>query len=79
VTILDQNYFDIALLILCSLFIGFIITPASIWLAKKLDIIDYPGRTARHIHKKPTPPGGRDCDHAFPVGNDPVESALASC
>ena len=57
-TILDQNYFDIALLILSSLFIGFIITPASIWLAKKLDIIDYPGRSAHHIHKKPTPRAG---------------------
>ena len=57
-TILDQNYFDLALLILSSLFVGFIITPASIWFAKKLDIIDYPGRTTHQIHKRPTPRAG---------------------
>ena len=57
-TILDQNYFDLALLILSSLFVGFIVTPVSIWFAKKLDIIDYPGRTTHQIHKKPTPRAG---------------------
>ena len=57
-TILDQNYFDLALLILSSIFIGFVITPVSIWFAKKLDIIDYPGRTAHQIHQKPTPRAG---------------------
>ena len=56
--ILDQNYFDLALLIICSLFISLIITPASIWLAKKMGIIDYPGRSAHHIHLKPTPRAG---------------------
>lgn len=56
--ILDQNYFDLVLLILFSLFIGLIITPASIWLAKKMDIIDYPGGSAHHIHLKPTPRAG---------------------
>ena len=56
--ITDQNYFDIALLILTSIIASVIVTPLSVLLAKKLNIIDYPGRSSHHIHKNPTPRAG---------------------
>jgi UDP-GlcNAc:undecaprenyl-phosphate GlcNAc-1-phosphate transferase len=33
-------------------------TRISLWIAKKLEIIDYPGRTAHNIHRKPIPRAG---------------------
>ena len=56
--ITDNIFFDIALIILASIIVGVIATYFSIWLAKKLNIIDYPGRLAHHIHKVPTPRAG---------------------
>jgi len=58
VQITDNNYLDIALTILTSIIIGAIATYFCIWFAKKLNIIDYPGRSAHHIHKIPTPRAG---------------------
>lgn len=58
VKIIDQNYFDISLLILASIVISLVITPLAIWLAKKFNIIAYPGQAAHHIHKTPTPRAG---------------------
>jgi len=58
VAILDKNYFDLAVLIFFSLAVSLAATPAAIWIARKLDIIDYPGRTAHQIHQKPTPRAG---------------------
>lgn len=56
--ILDKNYFDLAVLILTSILLGMVATPVAIRLAKKLGIIDYPGRTSHQIHKLPTPRAG---------------------
>lgn len=56
--IIDQNFFDLALLILSCIMVSLAATPVSIWLAKKLNIIDYPGQSAHHIHKQPTPRSG---------------------
>lgn len=53
-----SSIFELILLITSSIIVGLIITPASIWLAKKLGIIDYPGKSTHHIHKKPTPRAG---------------------
>jgi UDP-GlcNAc:undecaprenyl-phosphate GlcNAc-1-phosphate transferase len=58
VAIAYQNYFDIALLILTSIIVSIIVTPLSIFVAKKMDIIDYPGRSSHHIHKIETPRAG---------------------
>jgi len=55
---LDDNYFDLALLILSSLIIGLIATPISILIAKKFEIIDYPKAGTHHIHAKPVPRAG---------------------
>ena len=56
--ILDENYFDLAVLIFASILAGLAAAPAGIWIARRLDIIDYPGRTAHQIHHKPTPRAG---------------------
>ena len=55
---LEQNYLDLAWLILISIIISFSIVPASIWMAKKADIIDYPDRSSHSIHKQPIPRAG---------------------
>ena len=56
--ILDQNYFDMALLLLFSIASGLLLTKVSMWIAQKADIIDYPGRTAHKIHTVATPRSG---------------------
>lgn len=56
--ILDENYFDLAVLIFASILTGLAAGPVGIWIARRLDIIDYPGRTAHQIHQKPTPRAG---------------------
>ena len=54
-----QNYcLDLAKIVLISIIIGFLLTPISIWIAKKLDIIDYPSKSTHSIHTKPTPRSG---------------------
>jgi UDP-GlcNAc:undecaprenyl-phosphate GlcNAc-1-phosphate transferase len=58
VAILDENYFDLAVLIFASILAGLAACPAGIWIARRMDIIDYPGRTAHQIHQKPTPRAG---------------------
>ena len=55
---LGQSYLDLAWLILISIIISLSIVPASIWVAKKVDIIDYPDRSSHSIHKKPIPRAG---------------------
>jgi len=57
-TIQNQRLFYLALLLLSSLCSGLLLTPLSIWIAKKLDIIDYPKKTGHKIHKVPTPRAG---------------------
>lgn len=57
-SILNNNYFDLCLLILSSIIVGLIMTRISLWIAKKLEIIDYPGRSVHNIHKKPIPRAG---------------------
>jgi UDP-GlcNAc:undecaprenyl-phosphate GlcNAc-1-phosphate transferase len=56
--IAEQNYLDLAWLILASIIASFLITPFSIWVAKKADIIDYPDRSSHSIHKNPVPRAG---------------------
>lgn len=56
--ILDQNYYDLALLVLSAIAAGLMATMLSMWIAKKADIIDYPGRSAHKIHSMPTPRSG---------------------
>ena len=53
-----ESIYDLILVILSSMIASLIITPASIWLAKKLGIIDYPGKSTHHIHQQPTPRAG---------------------
>ncbi len=57
-SILDTNYFYLSFLILFSIIVGVITSRVSIWIAKKLNIIDYPGRTDHNIHKQPIPRAG---------------------
>jgi len=56
--LIDDNLLEIALVILTSTILGIVSTKFSIWLAKKLNIIDYPNRSAHHIHTVPTPRAG---------------------
>ena len=41
-----------------SLILAILLTPVSIWIAKKANIIDYPGKTSHTIHKKEVPRAG---------------------
>ena len=53
-----QNHFITALLVLVSIAASFTLTPLSIRIAKKFNIIDYPGRSGHTIHKAPIPRSG---------------------
>ena len=57
-TLSIESIYDLVLLIISSFLVSLVITPVSIWLAKKLDIINYPGKSAHHIQKQPTPQAG---------------------
>ena len=54
----QNTLFRLAGIILIATVTSFIVTPLSIWIARKLNIIDYPSRSTHSIHEKPTPRAG---------------------
>ena len=56
--LLISDFYDLTVLILASIISSFLFTPLSIWIAKKLKIIDYPNRSSHAIHHREVPRAG---------------------
>ena len=55
---MENIYLKAGWIFAISLILAFILTPASIWLAKRAKILDYPGKTGHTIHKTVIPRAG---------------------
>jgi UDP-GlcNAc:undecaprenyl-phosphate GlcNAc-1-phosphate transferase len=55
---MDTIYIKAGWIFISSLVLALILTPASIWLAKKAQILDYPGKTGHTVHKAIVPKAG---------------------
>jgi UDP-GlcNAc:undecaprenyl-phosphate/decaprenyl-phosphate GlcNAc-1-phosphate transferase len=55
---MEINYIRAGLIFISSLLFALLLTPISIWLAKKAQILDYPGKTSHTIHKNVVPKAG---------------------
>ena len=53
-----NDIFEPTLLVLVSTISSFLFTPLSIWIARKLKIIDYPNRSSHTIHHREVPRAG---------------------
>jgi UDP-GlcNAc:undecaprenyl-phosphate GlcNAc-1-phosphate transferase len=55
---MENNIINAGWILVSSLILAILLTPVSIWIAKKANIIDYPGKTSHTIHKKEVPRAG---------------------
>ena len=55
---MENIYFKAGWIFALSLILAILLTPISIWIAKKANIIDYPGKTSHTIHKVEVPRAG---------------------
>ena len=55
---MNSIYVNAGWICISSLLLALILTPVSIWIAKKAQILDYPGKTSHTIHKNVVPKAG---------------------
>jgi UDP-GlcNAc:undecaprenyl-phosphate GlcNAc-1-phosphate transferase len=55
---MNTIYIKAGLIFISSLVLALILTPVSIWMARKAQILDYPGKTGHTIHKNVVPKAG---------------------
>jgi UDP-GlcNAc:undecaprenyl-phosphate GlcNAc-1-phosphate transferase len=55
---MENNFIKVGWILASSFILAILLTPVSIWIAKKANILDYPGKTSHTIHKTVVPRAG---------------------